>query len=458
MSSTQPSVSTEAGDSSFVPSNLTQLVPSFDPSVDEVETWAKKVELLSKVWPKEKISELTTRLILNTKGSAFQKLQIKQDELLRNDPKCVKQLVELVGGQFGQIPLERRYEFAEKALFRCSQKADESNDSYLARADVAWTEVISRGVKLEELQAYVVLRGSLLSADDKKRVLVEAGAETGSQLTLSRVSAAVRMLGAGFFQEYTGGKKTKLKTYDQTAFMTEEVDTNSQEAFVSLDDDNEEDYLDALLQDGDEDAVLISEYESAINDTIQDDPELATALNAYADARRRLSERFRNRGFWPVRNFGKSSGKSKGNPKGKGKGGRRTLQDRILSSRCRICNKLGHWKAKCPDRKSQSSSSTGPTASISVSESVQSHVSGRGNPSTEDALLLEFLKLPESISETPIDEPKSHCEHVLLSVHEAILGIRNRVKGGPNSKSNGVTSTPDNPVRNEMPAVSASPR
>lgn len=136
-------VSSESGDSSFVPSNLAQLVPSFDPSVDEVETWAKKVELLAKVWPKEKISELTTRLILNTKGSAFQKLQIKQDELLRNDPKCVKQLVELVGGQFGQIPLERRYEFAEKALFRCSQKNDESNDSYLARADVAWTEVIS---------------------------------------------------------------------------------------------------------------------------------------------------------------------------------------------------------------------------------------------------------------------------------------------------------------------------
>lgn len=262
-------VSSESGDSSFVPSNLTQLVPSFDPSVDEVETWAKKVELLAKVWPKEKISELTTRLILNTKGSAFQKLQIKQDELLRNDPKCVKQLVELVGGQFGQIPLERRYEFAEKALFRCSQKNDESNDSYLARADVAWTEVISRGLKLEELQAYVVLRGSLLSAEDKKRVLVEAGAEAGAQLTMTRVNAAVRMLGAGFFREYTGGKKTKLKTYDQTAFMTEEIESTSQEAFVTQEDDYDEEYLDALLQDGDEDAVLISEYETAINDTIR---------------------------------------------------------------------------------------------------------------------------------------------------------------------------------------------
>ena len=107
----------EPADSNFVPSNLTQLVPTFDPSSDDVETWAKKVELLAKVWPKEKIAELVTRLILNTKGSAFQKLQIKQDELLKNDVKCVQRLVELVGGQFGQIPLERRYEFAEQ---RCS--------------------------------------------------------------------------------------------------------------------------------------------------------------------------------------------------------------------------------------------------------------------------------------------------------------------------------------------------
>eukprot|EP00434_Breviolum_minutum_P005586 symbB.v1.2.004926.t1/scaffold281.1/size241006/7 len=401
-------------DSSFVPSNLTQLVPTFDPSADDVETWAKKVELLAKVWPKEKIAELVTRLILNTKGSAFQKLQIKQDELLKNDVKCVQRLVELVGGQFGQIPLERRYEFAERALFRCTQKNDESHDSYLARADVAWSEVISRGVKLEELQAYVVLRGSLLSAEDKKRVLVEAGAEAGSELTMARVSAAVRMLGAGFFQEYTGGKRTKLKTYDQEAFITEEAESTSQDIFATQEDDHEEEYLEALLQEGDDDAVLITEYETAINDTIQDDPELATALNAYADARRRLSERFRNRGFWPVKNYGKSGGKGKGYGKGKGKGGRRTLQDRILSSRCRICNKMGHWKAACPERKSQSSSSAGPTASIAVSESVHSQVTDRSGQHTEDALMLEFLKLPESITESPIDESKLHFEQVFL--------------------------------------------
>lgn len=96
-----------SGDSAFVPTSLTSLIPTFDPAVDSVEVWAQKVELLSKVWPADKITELSTRLILNCKGSAFQKLQIRQKDLLKNDLACIKLLVEVVGGQFGQVPLER---------------------------------------------------------------------------------------------------------------------------------------------------------------------------------------------------------------------------------------------------------------------------------------------------------------------------------------------------------------
>lgn len=306
---TAGSTASSTSENAFVPSSLTSLIPSFDPATDSVEVWAQKVELLSKVWPADKISELTTRLILNCKGSAFQKLQIRQKDLLKNEIACVKLLVEVVGGQFGQVPLEKRYEAAEKALFRCSQRSDESNDSYLARTDVAWAELLAQDppMSMADLQAYVILRGSLLSSDDKKRVLIEAGAESGGNLTTKRVNAAIRMLGAGFFQEYTGAKKTRLKTYDQSAFHTEEIE-DGDEAAYNVEEDFEEDFIDTLVQQGDEDAILVSEYEGAINDTIQDDQELAVTLNAYADARRRLSERFRNRGFLPVK---ASKGKAK---------------------------------------------------------------------------------------------------------------------------------------------------
>lgn len=69
----------------------------------------------------------------------------------------------------------------------------------------------------------------------------------------------------------------------------------------------------------DDDASLILQFENAVMDTIQDDKELATFFVSYQDARKRLLEKTRSRGFWPPRPFkGGKKGKgkaSKGNPK-----------------------------------------------------------------------------------------------------------------------------------------------
>lgn len=77
------------------------LVPTFDPAIDNVDIWSNKVTLLL---------ELTTRLILNTKGAAYQKLRLNQKEIVVNDRNGIQRLVELVGGSWGQVPLEHRYE------------------------------------------------------------------------------------------------------------------------------------------------------------------------------------------------------------------------------------------------------------------------------------------------------------------------------------------------------------
>ena len=428
------SVSSSEIASGTVPNSLTSLIPTFDPSVDSVEVWSQKVELLSKVWPSDKITELITRLILSCKGSAFQKLQIKQQELLKNDLKCVKQVVELVGGQFGQVPLEKKYEAAERALFRSLQKADESNDSFLARTDVAWSELLSQQpqIRLEELQAYITLRGSQLSAEDKKRVLIEAGAENGGVLTMQKVTAAIRLLGAGFFQDYTGTKKAKLKTYDQTAFLAEEDADHDQDLYYTMDEENDEEFLDQLAQEGDEDAILVAEYEAAMSDTVQDDKELATALTAYQDARRRLSERFRNRGFWPVKPS-KGKGKGKFSSKGKGSGfgkGRKSLQDRILNSRCRLCGKMGHWKAECPERGSNNSIGSSSSVSASMVSGASTMYASSMNAGVDEMLGLEFLQLPQVQEETPLDESRTHeCCFGVLSVRQALKGIKERVWG-----------------------------
>ena len=56
-------------------------------------------------------------------------------------------------------------------------------------------------INLAEVQAYIILRGSKLTMDDKKRVLVESGAErAGGELEMKKVAAAIRMLGSSFFR------------------------------------------------------------------------------------------------------------------------------------------------------------------------------------------------------------------------------------------------------------------
>jgi hypothetical protein len=62
-----------------------------------------------------------------------------------------------------------------------------------------FVELIARNTTLEEVQAYVLLRQSTLSADDKKRILLEHGGE----LKYGPVVKAFRLLGSRFFNEFS---------------------------------------------------------------------------------------------------------------------------------------------------------------------------------------------------------------------------------------------------------------
>ena len=238
---------------SLVPNQIAALVPTFDPSKDDLQVYSQKVMLLLDAWPTGKYTELTTRLILNCSGSAFMKLQQHQTELMENERKSIKRLIEILGGHWGQIGLEKKYEHAERALYKCVQKADESADSYLARADIMWTELNSKNLKLSDLQAYVTLRGSTLTTDDKKKVLVDADAAGSGDLSVPRVSSAIRMLGAGFFQDVTGAKRAKQKTYDQATLLAEAEDDETQDEVYAAEGDgmNEDEMVEVLMQEGD---------------------------------------------------------------------------------------------------------------------------------------------------------------------------------------------------------------
>ena len=384
-----------------IPSQLAYLVPSFDPAKDDLQLYQQKVQLVLEVWPAGKISELVTRLILNCTGSAFSILQLHFSELKNNDPKSVKRLIELLGGHWGKTGLEKRFADAERALFQCNQQSDESHDSYLARADVLWTKLRTQELKLEDLQAYITLRGAQLSSEDKKRIILDSDNSLEGKLTILRVQESVRMLGTSFFHEMTGqGRKTsKAKVYDQHAMFTEDIENDIEnEDQVNLaghEEWFEEEFLDQLVQEGDHDAVFVTDFESAASELLQSDDDLASAYSTYVEARKKLSEKFRSRGFWPI---GKGKSKfTKGRGKGKSMwGSRKSLQQRIMETNCRLCGRKGHWKSECPTRH-QAGGSGASSAAVTLS------VGSSGLPQ-DQSMPQEFLDLPE----VPVPAAQDH--------------------------------------------------
>jgi hypothetical protein len=149
-------------------------IPKFVPGTTNVQEYVQKMKFLASMWPAEHLSLLAPRAALLVEGTAFRKVARLDPEKLRvNDKSGVALLVDAIGGSWGATELEERYEYFEKALYGTVQRADESHDSYLSRMESNFIELLSRGAKLEEVQAYVLLRQSLLPPEDKKRVLLE---------------------------------------------------------------------------------------------------------------------------------------------------------------------------------------------------------------------------------------------------------------------------------------------
>ena len=87
--------------------------------------------------------------------------------------------------------------------------------------------------------------------------------------------------------------------FDQSVFASqvEEEDMSSE-------------FLDQLATFGDADALTVQGFERELIDLFQEIPDLHSALVSYQEARGRIVERKRNRGFWPLK--GGSTGKGKG--------------------------------------------------------------------------------------------------------------------------------------------------
>lgn len=324
-------------------------IPHFTAGETDLEDYAKKLMFLHSIWPEDSIGHLAPRAALQCDAVAFKKVSKIEPDRLKSKDGC-EAILNALGMQWGRFQSEDRYVKFERALFLTTQKPDESNDSYIARHEACFEEILQKdkGVTLEEIRAYVMIRHSQLTGDEKKRIIVD----NKGILTYDATRDAMRLLGSRFFQDLQGGGNKKWKTYDvhNTVDEQEPIYTTMSGEEAA----DEEHAYQVMLEQGDEDAIFINDFEDQIIEAVQESGDLAQCFLSYEEARARLRERARHRGFWPPRANPKGKGYSSSGEKGsKGTSTyqpRRTLAEQIANSTCRICGKAGHWKRECPQR------------------------------------------------------------------------------------------------------------
>lgn len=115
---------------------------------------------------------------------------------------------------------------------------------------------------------------------------------------------------------------------------------------------DEEATIQWLAEQGDAETLVVQDFEDQLIEACQENSDLSMCFNSYTEARAKIRDKLRHRGFWPPR-------ASKGKMKGGQKGGRsetpflrknQSFAERIASSSCRRCGQKGHWKQECPRR------------------------------------------------------------------------------------------------------------
>eukprot|EP00435_Cladocopium_sp_Y103_P013949 s3079_g3.t1 len=333
------------------------MIPAFKPGETDVNEYSKKLEFLSGLWPQEHLSHLAPRAAMLCEGSSFKRvMRLDPSKLKVNSDEGVKLLVTTLGGIWGRSTLEDKFERFERAIFTTVQRADETHESYLARHDFQFEELLQMNVGFKEIRAYILLRNSGMNAEDKKKLIVDSK----GNLAYEEIVSSLKLLGSKFFHEVQSGQKTSMrsKTYDVNVAVEDEWH-NTDEDVAYVGESWEEPEI--PYDENDPDALVCMQFEDSLVDALQGDQELALCYNAYLDARKRLTDRNKNRGFW------NSSKGSQNQFKGKGKGKsknfpryREPLSQRILRSECRRCGQRGHWKAECPLNRS-SGATTAPS-------------------------------------------------------------------------------------------------
>ena len=322
-----------SGTGSEEKNNLWSCLPSFDPQSDDPKEYADKVRFLEKICPKKDKAMLAPRLAMLMKGTAWAQVRGLDAEKLMDATSGIKTLLSAIS-TWEEAEELQVYEKFEKVLYKTTQRPDETTQSYVNRLAVAFNEVEGRAVR--DFRAFIMLRQSALSVEDKKKVI----SMIGDTLSPEKVEGAMRQLSTRILMGQSDGKKkvyplNHVEEETEEAMVVQETEVYDEEATIQW-----------LAEQGDEEALVVQDFEEQLIEVCQENSDLSMCFNSYTEARAKIRDKLRHRGFWPPR-------AGKGKMKGGKKGGRfessfrrknQSLADRIANSSCRRCGQKGHWK------------------------------------------------------------------------------------------------------------------
>ena len=328
--------------------NFWSLLPSFDPASDNVKEYIDKVKFLEQVVPTKDKSMLAPRLALLCRGTAWAQVRAMDASKLADPNTGVKHLLTALAGWEESAEM-KTFDLFERAVYKTTQRSDESTMSYVNRLQVSFAEL--GDVSVKQFQAFLLLRQSALGVEDKKRILTM----TQGKMDTGEIEKAMRTLSTMVLSSSSDPKK---KVYPTNYVEPEPGDFGEQDVtpastYLATYEDEELDTetLETLVSQGDEHALQIQAFEQDLSDMFQEVPDLQQALISYQEARSKLTEKRKFRGFWPSKGKSKSAGKgsASGYRKGSSKGfGKADLLAKIARTNCKICGEKGHWKAECP--------------------------------------------------------------------------------------------------------------
>lgn len=285
------------------------ILPTFDPAQDDPKEYGDKVRFIAAICPAKDKPMLAPRLAMLMKGTAWAQVKSLDAQVLADPAKGVEALLKAVSTWEEAAELQT-YDKFEKAIYKVLQRGDETTMSYVNRLNVAFLELGK--VELADMKAFILLRQSVLTPEDKKKVITMT-IMTSGELDATKIEGAMRSLAT----RVLGGQPEQKKKIYPVNYTEEEAE----EVHVTWDDDtwDEEAAFQALADMGDDDAQVVQDFEDQLLDICQDSPELSLCFSAYSEARARLRDKARARGFWPPKGG-----------RGKGKVGKEEERDAVL--------------------------------------------------------------------------------------------------------------------------------